>query len=126
MFPFTEDTLAADADEWEGDTPLDVTDPAELDGDGGVAVVVAANAPLEAKVVEGRMLDDELAGLGAVLGCGGPGETAEQQGDGENPEESQSHREPARGDAAQARLSLAMRLYTSKPHRAGPPIGALR
>jgi hypothetical protein len=124
MFPLPEDTLTPDADEWEGDTPLDVADPAELDGDGGVAVVVAAKAPLEAKVVERRMLDDELAGLGAVLGCGGPGDVDEKQRNGEDPEESQRHREPPTGRGSLGAAAFGHGTLYVEAARS-PPMGAL-
>ena len=92
MFPLPEHALAADAHERQRDPPIGLADGAELDGDCRVAIVVALDAPLEAEVVEGRMLDDELAGLGAVLSCCRRGRTGDQHGNGDETEaESMRH-----------------------------------
>ena len=74
MLAFAEDSLPSDANQRKSRTPLCIADAAELDRDGGVAVVVAGDGPLEAEIVQRRMLDGETAGAGAVGGVGGGGE----------------------------------------------------
>ncbi len=73
MFAGTEDAFAADADQRKRLAPSGVADLAELDGDGGVAVGVAGDGPLEAEVLEGGVLDVEGAGLRGGLGLEGCG-----------------------------------------------------
>ena len=66
--------FAADAEEGEGGTPGGGADFAEADFDGGVAVSVAIDLPLETEVVEGGVFDDEAAGADGVLGLERGGE----------------------------------------------------
>ena len=74
VLAFAEDSLPSDAHQRKSRTPFGIADAAELDRDGGVAVVVAGDGPLEAEIVQSRMLDDESARTGAVVGVGGGGE----------------------------------------------------
>ena len=75
MFALSEHPLAADPHERQRLAPAGVANGPELDVDGRVAILVAANRPLEPKVQQRRVFDDEFPGLGAVLrGRGGRGQ----------------------------------------------------
>ena len=79
MLAFAENTLAANAHQRKSPAPLGLADRAKLDRDGGAAVGIAGNRPLEAEVAQGRMLNREAAGSGAVFSVGGGGEEEKQK-----------------------------------------------
>ena len=66
-----EDALAADAEEGESGLPGLCVRFAEADFDGGVAVGVAVDEPVEAEVVEGGVFDVEASGSGGGSGLEG-------------------------------------------------------
>ena len=75
VFALSEHALTANAHERQRLAPGGVADGPELDVDGRVAILVAANRPLEPKVQQRGVFDDEFSGLGAVLrGRGGRGQ----------------------------------------------------
>ena len=74
----------------------------ELDGDRRVAIVVALDAPFESEVVERRMLDDEVAGVGPILGGGRRRRAGKDHENGEGPEKRLGHREPPRRRSLEA------------------------
>ena len=79
MLACPENTLTADAHERQRRTPLPFSGPAKLNRDGGVAVGVARDGPLEAEVVQRRVLNGEAAGADAVLTIGGDSEQQKQR-----------------------------------------------
>ena len=73
MFAPAEDALAADPRQGKRLTPCGASNLAERDADGGVAVRVAGNRPLEAQIAKRGMLHCEAARTCGVLSGSGQG-----------------------------------------------------
>ena len=62
--------FSADSQKRHGIAPRSFSDCSELDSNVGIAIGIAGETPLEAKIQQGGMLDGEFTGDGSVLSVG--------------------------------------------------------